>query len=71
MERRNFFTLMGTGTLTALAVVPLVTNALEVSSEPKQESVLKGEKIQHMVIFNLIHEKNSQSFSKLILRPVN
>ncbi len=52
MERRNFFACLAPGTLAAYAAVPLTANAMEAESECKMEVQLKGEEIQHRVIFD-------------------
>jgi hypothetical protein len=67
MKRRKFFTRLGTGTLAVCTVAPLTDNALESSAETKKSCILKKDEIQHVVIFNLKHEKESD----LALRFLN
>ena len=59
MERRNFFTRLFTGSLAVFAVVPLAASAMQRNDAGKKTVLLKGEEIQHMVVFNLHHEKGS------------
>jgi hypothetical protein len=61
MRRRNFLTRMGTGTMAACSVIPL----LSAKSDPATNFLKKGE-IQHMVIFDLIHEKGKDAALKFL-----
>ena len=58
MERRKFFTRLGLGTLATCAAVPVMSNNTK-AMESKSASPLKNGEIQHMVIFDLKHEKGS------------
>ena len=59
MERRKFFTRLGTVTLATCAAIPVMSATLKnPESNRKSVSLEKGE-IQHMVIFDLKHEKGS------------
>jgi len=65
MERRKFFTHLGIGTLAACTAMPLVSNNLK-AMESKSVSPLKSGEIQHMVIFDLNHEKDSAMAEKFL-----
>ena len=65
MERRKFFTRLGVGTLAACVAMPVISNnteAMEINSVPP----LKNGEIQHMVIFDLKHEKGSALAEKFL-----
>ena len=59
MERRKFFTRLGKGTLVTCGAVPLIATASEKSENKKTNNGLVNGEIQHMVIFDLKHEKGS------------
>jgi hypothetical protein len=66
MERRKFFTRLGTGTLAACTLVPLSVNALESSAGTQKSGILEKDEIQHMVIFDLKHDKGSELALKFL-----
>ena len=66
MERRKFFTRLGTGTLAACTAVPLAVNAMEISADTEKGGILKKDEIQHMVIFDLKYEKKSDLALKFL-----
>ena len=66
MERRKFFTHTGTGILAMGAATPLLAATLENSTSNKGNNHLKNGEIQHMVIFNLNHEKGSPLVEKFL-----
>ena len=66
MERRNFFTRLGTGTIATFMAVPLMANTLKVSKRSNKGDVLGKEEIQHMVIFDLHHDKGSELALKFL-----
>ncbi len=66
MQRRKFFTQTGTGILAMGAATPLLAASLEHSASNKRNNLLKNGEIQHMVIFNLNHEKGSPQAEKFL-----
>jgi len=66
MERRTFFTGIGTATLTVLAVFPLMANTLKSSRHSSKGGILKNNQIQHMVIFDLHYEKGTELAIKFL-----
>ena len=65
MERRNFFTRLGIGTLATCVAMPLMSNTMK-EMEGESGSPLKNGEIQHMVIFDLNHEKGSAMADKFL-----
>ena len=65
MERRKFFIRLGIGTLAASATIPLMSNNTK-AMENKSVSPLNNGEIQHMVIFDLKHEKGSALAEKFL-----
>ena len=65
MERRKFFTRLGIGTLATCAAMPLMSNNMK-GMESNSVSPLKNGEIQHMVIFDLKHEKGSAMSEKFL-----
>jgi len=65
MERRKFFTRLGIATLATCATMPLISNNIK-AMENSTGSVLKNAEIQHMVIFDLSHEKGSALAEKFL-----
>ena len=63
MERRKFLTNLGAGALIVTAM-PLMSSCAEKSK--KGSPALKGEDIQHMVIFDLKHKKGSAQADKFL-----
>lgn len=61
IQRRNFLTRLGTSALAVSTAMPL----LSAKSDPATSSLKKGE-IQHMVIFDLIHEKGKDAAVKFL-----
>ena len=59
MERRKFFTRLGKGTLVTCGAVPLIATASEKSENKNTNNGLVNGEIQHMVIFDLKHDKGS------------
>jgi hypothetical protein len=62
MKRRKFFTRTGTGILAMGAATPLLAATLG----NQENNHLKNGEIQHMVIFNLNHEKGSPQAEKFL-----
>jgi len=60
MERRKFFGRLGKGTLVSFWATPLFASARKGSLSEKNSCLLKDREIQHMVVFNLNHEKGSE-----------
>jgi len=65
MERRKFFTRLGIGTLATFATVPLMSNNSNTMKSTLPAPLKDGE-IQHMVIFDLKHEKGSALAEKFL-----
>lgn len=65
MERRKFFTRLGIATLATCTTLPLISNNIK-EMESNTGSVLKNAEIQHMVIFDLKHEKGSALAQKFL-----
>ena len=65
MERRTFFTRLGIGTLATCAALPLISNNVT-GMESNTATPLKTGEIQHMVIFDLKHEKGSALADKFL-----
>jgi hypothetical protein len=65
MERRKFFTSLGIGTLATCAAMPLMSNNRK-EMEINSMSPLKNGEVQHMVIFDLKHEKGSAMAEKFL-----
>ena len=65
MERRKFFTHLGIGALATITAMPLMSNNIN-GMETKSASPLKSGEIQHMVIFDLKHEKGSALAEKFL-----
>jgi len=65
MERRKFFTRLGIATLATCTTMPLISNNIK-AMENSTGSVLKNKEIQHMVIFDLRHEKGSALAEKFL-----
>jgi hypothetical protein len=61
IKRRNFLTRLGTGALAASAAIPLMSAKIDLSPGP-----VKSGEIQHMVIFDLIHEKGKAEAEKFL-----
>lgn len=66
MERRKFFTRLGTGTLATCSVMSLLASNLQNENKNLKEMSLKKEEIQHMVIFDLKHPKESAAAEKFL-----
>ena len=66
MERRNFFTRLGMGTLAVFAAMPLMSNNMKKPDNNSGASLLKDGEIQHMVIFDLSHKKGSAMAEKFL-----
>lgn len=66
MERRRFLGRLGTGTIAVSALVPLGAASSEASAGKTETNSLKNGAIQHMVIFNLNHEKGSAQAEKFL-----
>lgn len=66
MERRNFLTRLGIGTVAACTAMPLISNGMENTNSNKGSASLQPEQIQHMVIFDLSHEKGSALAQKFL-----
>ena len=62
MQRRNFFSKLGTGTFAATITMPLWA----ASGKEQTGPVNPAESIQHMVIFDLRHEKGSEAEAKFL-----
>ena len=65
MERRKFITNVGTGAL-AFSAMALISNGMGNLEKKHESQALKGEEIQHMVIFDLKHEKGSARADKFL-----
>ena len=65
MERRKFFTRLGIGTLATCVAMPLMSNNRNRMESSSVAPVKEGE-IQHMVIFDLNHEKGSALAEKFL-----
>ena len=65
MERRKFVTKVGSGAILVTAM-PLISSGMEKYEKKEGSSALKGEEIQHMVIFDLKHEKGSVQADKFL-----
>lgn len=66
MERRNFFTRLGLGTFTIFTAMPLLSKSMKNTDSNIESSALKKGEIQHMVIFDLSHEKGSAMAEKFL-----
>lgn len=66
MERRNFFTSLGIGTFATCSAIPLLSNSIENSECNSVSSPLKTGQIQHMVLFDLNHDKGSAMAEKFL-----
>ena len=62
MQRRNFFNKLGTGALATGIAMPLWATSVKEQTSPVNAS----ESIQHMVIFDLKHEKGSEAEAKFL-----
>lgn len=62
MQRRNFFNKLGTGALATGITMPLWVAPVKGQAGPVNAS----ESIQHMVIFDLRHEKGSEAEAKFL-----
>lgn len=62
MQRRNFFNKLGTGALATGIAMPLWATIVKEQTSPVNAS----ESIQHMVIFDLKHEKGSEAEAKFL-----
>jgi hypothetical protein len=62
MRRRNFFNKLGTGVLATGIAMPLWATSVKEQTSPVNAS----ESIQHMVIFDLKHEKGSQAETRFL-----
>src|SRR5512133_1028069 len=62
MQRRNFFNKLGTGALATVIAMPLWA----ASGKEQAGPVNPAESIQHMVIFDLKHEKGSEAESRFL-----
>jgi hypothetical protein len=62
MERRIFFSKIGTGALAAGIAIPLLAATVEM----KSAQAIPSESIQHMVIFVLKHDKGSAAEAKFL-----
>lgn len=65
MERRKFFACLGLGTLAVCTTMPLQSNNRN-EMENNSAIPLKNREIQHMVIFDLNHEKGSALAEKFL-----
>ncbi len=65
MERRKFLSNVGAGALVVTAI-PSLSSCTENSKKKQGSATLKGEEIQHMVIFDLKHEKGSAQADKFL-----
>jgi len=65
MERRKFLTRLGAGTAICTAM-PLLANSMENSAVKTGSASLETGEIQHMVIFDLSHEKGSAMAEKFL-----
>jgi hypothetical protein len=66
MERRKFIAQVGTGTLATCAAVPVIASNLENSGRNPGLPLLEKEEVQHMVIFDLKHQKGSAEAEKFL-----
>jgi hypothetical protein len=66
MERRKFIARVGIGTLATCATVPVIASNLENSGENPSLPLLEKEEVQHMVIFDLKHQKGSAEAEKFL-----
>ena len=66
MERRKFFGRLGKGTLVSFLETPLIASAKTASLPVRSSDLLNDQEIQHMVIFNLNHEKGSELTRKFL-----
>ena len=62
MQRRNFFSKLGTGAFATTITMPLWTASGKEQTGPANPA----ESIQHMVIFDLRHEKGSEAEAKFL-----
>ena len=62
MQRRNFFNKLGTGALATGIAMPLWATSDKKQTDPGNTT----ESIQHMVIFDLKHEKGSEAEAKFL-----
>jgi hypothetical protein len=65
MERRKFVTNVGAGAI-VVSAMPLTSSGMGKSEKTQESIVLKGDEIQHMVIFDLKHEKGSAQADKFL-----
>jgi hypothetical protein len=65
MERRKFVTNVGAGAI-VVSAMPLTSIGMGKSEKTQESIVLKGDEIQHMVIFDLKHEKGSAQADKFL-----
>jgi hypothetical protein len=65
MKRRKFFIRLGIGALATVTAMPLMSNNMK-GMESKSVIPLKNGEIQHMVIFDLKHEKGSALAEKFL-----
>jgi hypothetical protein len=66
MQRRKFFTRLGTGAIAASTTMPLMAATFENSEEDKVTDFLKTGAVQHMVIFDLKHQMGSALAEKFL-----
>ena len=66
MERRKFIAQVGTGTLASCAAIPVIANNLEKSDRNSGLPLPEKEDVQHMVIFDLSHQKGSIEAEKFL-----
>lgn len=66
MERRNFFTRLGISTFSIFTAMPLLSNGMKSQKDNTDSSALKKGEIQHMVLFDLNHEKGSGMAEKFL-----
>jgi len=66
MERRKFFNRLGVASLATYTVSPVIANDLETKGNNSTGMALKSGEIQHMVIFDLKHEKGSLAGAKFL-----
>jgi hypothetical protein len=66
MERRNFLSRLGIGTFAACTAIPLISNSMESTNSNIGSASLKPGEIQHMVIFDLSHEKGTPLAQKFL-----
>jgi len=65
MERRKFFQRLGIGTFATIVAAPLMSHNIN-GMESNTKSPLATGEIQHMVIFDLKHEKGSALAEKFL-----